>query len=411
MDGELLTRGETEALPLFPFERPALSPPTELAGFQQEGPLRLVRLWDGNRAWVVTRYEDVRTLLADNRFSAVPTTPGFPNISEGRASLVYGEDPHFIRMDPPDHTRMRRMLTSEFTLQRVQDMRPMIESILNTLIDGLLAGPQPADIVTRLALPLPSSAMSQLLGVPYEDHDFFEECGARKTDLSLPPGEAIRAGKQLREYIRGLIATKNAEPEPPDDVIGRLIASQIRPGLLSEHEALAMLELILVAGHETTAHSIGLGLVLLLQDRTLFEALVETDDREFVRRNVEEVLRYTSVVQYMCGRIATADVEHDGHLIRKGDGILPMVNQANRDPSRFADPDRFDPSRESKPHVAFGFGVHQCLGQALARLELECVFSMLPKRIPTLRLAVPVSELQFRGMAITYGAEHVPVAW
>lgn len=402
----------TQAPPRFPMKREPLSPPAEFRDFQQQPGLVPVQMWNGKRAWLATRYEDVRSLLADNRFSANPATEGFPTISEGRASLVYSEEPSFIRMDPPDHSHLRRMLTSEFTLNRVAAMRVKTEFLVEKLIDEMLAGPKPVDFVKAFSLALPATIMSGILGVPTEDQPFFEDCGNRITDFSLPAGESLRAAEQFRAYIYTMIENKTASLDEHDDLISRLIRNYVQPGELSVDEAVRTVQLLILAGTETTAHSISLSTILLLRDRESFDALRDNEDPVFTRAAVEEMLRYTSVVQYMCARVALEDVDYKGHLIRKGEGILPMLPQANRDPSRFSDAEKLNIFRKEKvPHVAFGFGVHQCLGQALARLEMEVAFDRLPKRIPTLRLAGELSDVTFKGDSITHGVHDMMVTW
>jgi len=400
-------------LPYFPFARPPLDPPPEFSKFQQEARLAPVRLWNGERAWLVTRFDDVRELLADSRFSAIPSSPGFPNVSEGRSRLVHSETPSLIRMDDPDHARFRRMVTREFTINRITALRPIVEAEVEALIDKLLAGPNPGDFHSVFSLQLPAVVIAKMLGVPLSDNDFFAEQAAKKVDNSLPPEEVVEAGRKLRAYIVDLLHEKMRGPEQYDDIVGRLILDHMQPGHLSFEEAIPMIELLIIAGHETTANSLSLGLLSLLQHREAFAVLRADPNDDIVRRAVEEMLRFHSVVQLMCGRVAREDVPFAGKLIRKGEGILPMLNQADRDPGRFPNPDLFDILRPTMtPHVAFGFGVHQCLGQPLARLEMNAAFSRIAARLPTLELAVPVSEIPFKNeFSINHGVNALPVRW
>ena len=396
-----------EAIPNFPFERQPLSPPSVFDEIRSEGPFKKVRLWDGSTTWIVLRQNEFRSILADNRFSTNPQRPGYPNVSEARQSLMKNEKQTFIRLDPPDHTVLRRMLSKEFTQSKIDSYGPMIEQTVENLIDRLLAKGAPADFYHDFALPMPSIVISHILGAPYEDHEFFERRAADKLAFQADKDAPLQAAAELRDYMDRLIAEK--EKRPGDDLLTRLIVEQIRPGHLDREEAVRMAEQLLIAGHETTANMIALGTLSLLLDRQQFDYLRE--DPTLAARATEEMLRFHSIVQFGLSRVATEDVEVSGHLIRAGEGVLSLINAANWDEEAHPDPKTFDIRKKRTMHVAFGFGIHQCLGQPLARLEMKAVFDKITQRIPTLDLAIPASELEFKRKALVYGVETLPVTW
>ncbi|MGF6754311.1 cytochrome P450 [Paraburkholderia sp. GAS42] len=396
--------------PAFPMGRCPFAPPPEYAEIRKKEGLSKVTMPDGSLAWIATRYGDVRAILGDNRFSTVPSTPGYPFIAPARAALLMNEKPPtIIRMDAPEHTRYRRMLTKEFMVHHIEAMRGELQQTVDTLLDELVEKGPPADLFEDFALAVPTTVISRILGVPYEDRDFFQERSKAKLDLTADPEVPIRAGAEMREYLDRLITEKLKRPGNRDDLISRLVTSQVVPGHMTREEALATIELLLMGGHETTANMIALGTLSLLTHPDQKDALVA--DPSLVRNAVEEMLRYHTIVHYNGPRVALEDVEVNGTLIRKGEGVLALITAANRDPDSFEDPDKFDIRREALHHVAFSYGVHQCLGQPLARAELQIVFSTLFQRLPNLRLTVPVDEIKFRYDAFVYGVDALPVVW
>lgn len=398
---------EASAKPSFPFERAPLAPPAEFESIRREEPLKQIRLWNGASAWIVTRQEDFRNILADNRFSVNPLRPGYPNVSEARAQLMLNEEPTLARLDPPEHTGLRRMLAKEFTPARMTALRASIQQTVEQLVADMIDRGPPADFYRDFALPIPSIVISQMLGVPYSEHELFEEWAAKKLAFNAPPEVPLAASVEMRDYMDRLIAKK--ERDPGDDLVTRLLHDQIQPGHLSREEAVRLCEFLLVAGHETTANMIALGTLSLLLDRDQYECLKA--DPSLSGRAIEEMLRFHSIVQYGLSRVATADVEINGCLIREGDGVISLINAANWDPAAHPDPDRFDIRKKRTMHVAFGFGVHQCLGQPLARLEMDVVFATLPNLMPTLELAVAPQDVAFKQDALVYGVERLPVTW
>ena len=400
----------TASAPAFPMRRCPFSPPPEYAEIRKNEGLSRVTMPDGSLAWIATRYDDVRAILGDSRFSTVPSTPGYPFIAPARAALLKNEfPPTIIRMDSPQHTKYRRMLSKEFMVHHIEAMRPELQQTVNTLLDEFIAKGSPADLFEDFALTVPTTVISRMLGVPYEDRDFFQERSKAKLDLTADPEVPIRAGAEMREYLDRLITEKMVHPGTRSDLISRLVMSQVVPGHMTREEALATIELLLMGGHETTANMIALGTLSLLTNPDQKDALVA--DPSLVRNTVEEMLRFHTIVHYNGPRVALEDVEVGGTLIKKGEGVLALITAANRDPKAFAEPDKFDIHRPALHHVAFSYGVHQCLGQPLARAELQIVFSTLFQRLPTLRLAVPVEEIKFRYDAFVYGVDTLPVEW
>ncbi|MFE6690517.1 cytochrome P450 [Streptomyces sp. NPDC057743] len=369
------------------------------------GALHRVTLYNGRQAWVVTKHEAARQLLADPRLSSNRTHASFPATSP-RIEAIRESRQAFIGMDPPEHGPKRRMTISEFTVKRIKAMRPEVEEIVHGFLDEMLASGSPADLVSQFALPVPSMVICRLLGVPYADHDFFQDASRR-----LVQGESAQAAAaardDLRRYFDGLITTFQAEPGP--GLIGSLVAEQLAKGEIDREELASTAMLLLIAGHETTASMTSLSVITLLEHPDQYAAL--RNDRSLVPGAVEELLRYLAIADIAGGRVALADIEIDGQTIKAGDGVIVTNSIANRDASVYADPDTLDVRRSARHHLSFGFGVHQCLGQNLARLELEVILTALLDRVPTLQLAVPVEELTLRPGTTIQGVNELPVTW
>jgi cytochrome P450 len=398
----------TAQIPEFPMTRAAgcpFDPPPAARALQDETPLARVRLWDGSTPWLVTRYAEQRALLADPRVSADIARPGYPSpapLPKGGTGIS------FILMDNPEHARLRRMVTAPFTIRRVAAMRPAVQKIVDDLIDGLLAGPKPVDLVEAFALPMPSLVICALLGVPYADHDFFQEHSKLLIRRDAKPEERAAGAQALSGYLDRVMG--ETLERPGDDLLSGL-ATRVRAGELSRAEAAQMGVLLLIAGHETTANMIALGTLALLEHPGQLALLRGGDDPALVASAVEELLRYLNITHNGRRRVALEDIEIDGRVIRAGEGLIMANDIANRDPAVFPDGDRLDLTRDAHRHVAFGFGVHQCLGQPLARLELQVVYSTLYRRIPTLALATGVERIPFKHDGSVYGVYELPVTW
>jgi cytochrome P450 len=394
----------TEPFP-FPRECP-YDPPPRLARLQRDAPITRVRIWDGSHPWLLTCYDDVRAVLADRRFSVDPTRPGYPARGPAGQARRRGTG-SFISMDAPEHTRLRRMLIQEFTLRRIAALRPAVERTVTELLDRLTAGTEPADLVRTFALPLASTVIAELLGVPYEDHEFFEERARVMVDNSAS-GEANRAATaDLARYLGAQLQRRRTDPA--DDLLGRLSAQQVEPGHLDRAGAVSMAVLLLVAGHETTANQIALSVAFLLRNPRHAEVFRRADGPPATA--VDELLRLLTITHTGRRRVATADVPIRGVTIRAGDGVIAAADIANRDPGRFPGPDHVDLDRTPNHHLAFGHGEHLCLGHHLARLELDVALTAVFRRLPELRLAAPEEELPFRHAHPIYGIDHLPVAW
>ena len=408
---QTLTDFPVDAVPAFPMPRAAgcpFDPPPGMTALRSARPVSTVRMWDGRNAWLITDYEHARALLADPRVSSDTTQPNYPFSSPGLMARRK-QSRTFINMDNPEHQQLRRMVTSSFSIRRVEQMRPRIQAIVDGLIDDMLSGPNPCDLVQALALPVPSLIICELLGVPYEDREFFHHNTKTLVSRTATPDEAMAAQQALLDYLGGLITTKKTQPG--DDVLTRL-SRRVENGELSQREAADMASLLLVAGHETTANMIALGTAALLQHpEQLAELQKDEPDPATVAASVEELLRYLTIVHNGRSRVALADITVGDVTIAAGDPLIIASDTANRDATAFADPDRLDIHRDARRHVAFGYGVHQCLGQPLARVELQVVYATLYRRIPTLRLATDLEQLPFKHESAVYGLHELPVAW
>ncbi|MET9343203.1 cytochrome P450 [Nonomuraea sp. NPDC003804] len=369
-------------------------PPTGMA----DEALGKVRLATGDDVWLVARHHLVRQVLADTRFSS-ELDGGLRGVP---LHAVRPEPGMFIQMDPPEHTRLRRMLTGRFTVQRMNRLRPQIEQIVADQLDVLEQQPRPADLVANFALPIPSLVICELLGVPYEDRQEFQHAAALLVDLTGSPEELEAGMLRLGEYLLELIARKRAEPG--EGLIDELLDSGLR-----DEELVGIAVVSLIAGHETTANMLGLGTLALLQHPEQL-ALVRQSP-ETARTAVDELLRYLSIIDTVMLRRASIDLELDGQVIPEGDFVSCSLASANRDPALLERPGELDVTRPKTPHVAFGFGPHQCLGQNLARLEMEIAYPALFRRLPKLRLAVPLSEVPFKKDVAVYGVHRLEVEW
>ncbi|MFI6791361.1 cytochrome P450 [Nonomuraea sp. NPDC050383] len=383
------------------------APPEQHLRFLREESVAKVELPGGSSAWIATRYQDIRTVLSDPRFSADRRHPNAPRLN---GETEAGQSPlpkMMLEMDPPEHGPARRAVVGEFTVRRMAALRPRIQQIVDEHLDAMLAGPRPADLVQALALPVPSLVICELLGVPYEEHEFFQTHSAQLLDRTITAQERQHAALELAVYLDKLIRVK--EENPTDDLLSRQVVKQRESGQVDHGALLSLAFLLLIAGHETTANMISLGTYMLLRHPDALAALRE--DPAKTPGAVEELLRHFTIAEFAIMRIAVEDVELGGTVIPAGEGVLTLANAGNRDPEVFADPDAFDIERDARSHLAFGYGPHQCLGQNLARVELEIVFNTLFRRVPGLRLAVPAEQLSFKDEATVYGMHELPVTW
>lgn len=390
----------------FPQARPAGCPmdlAPQYGRWQEEQGLVRVRPPVGDPVWLVTRHEDVRRVLADVRFSSDMTAAGYPKLFVPPLILPGA----FIALDPPEHTRLRAMLTGEFTTRRMQALRPKVQAIVDGALEELLAGPAPADLVTAFARPVAAVVICELLGVPAADQRLFLGWTETLHRRDVPPAAHQEANEALFGYMDALVARKSAEPT--DDLIGRLVVERVRTGELSHGELVAFALLLLAGGLDTSANVIGLSTLSLLLDRPQWTALAA--EPALLDGAVEEMLRFHTITQWGIGRAATTDLEVGGTTVRAGEGVILLLPAANRDPSVFAEPDRFDVRREARGHLTLGHGVHHCIGQGLARLELQVAMGTLVRRLPELALAVPQADVGFQDDMFVYGVHGLPVTW
>lgn len=388
----------------FPLPRTDPMAPPPAYSILREGPPRQVRLAHGSTPWLLTRYADVQAALVDPRLSADSRNPGLPQV----VPLPPGPSRvSFLRMDDPEHGKLRRMLTPEFSLRRIQALRLGIERTVNELVDGMLRQGPPVDLIDVLALPLPSLVICELLGVPYEDHEFFQAKSKVIASAADSPESVVEAYAQMSIYLDGLVTTK--EQDPGDDLLGRAVRDYVATGELAHEELVAMTRLLLIAGHDTTANMLGLAVLTLLRTPDQMELLRAGPKR--LPAAVDELMRFLSISQAGMVRVVTGDVEIGGQQLLTGDGVLFALPAANHDEQAFADAGRFDIGRDAHRHLGFGFGAHQCLGRSLAKLELEVALGTVLRRLPDLRLAVDLDELRFRQDSFVYGVEKLPVRW
>jgi cytochrome P450 len=386
-------------------QRDEFDPVPEVAALRETEGVRRVDTTFGP-AWMVTRFADIREVLGDAaRFSTarrlVFRPAGAPELSaEEIAELRAG---NLLAFDPPEHTRLRKMLTPEFTLRRMRRLEPRIREIVDEHLDAMERTGPPADLVADFALPVPSLVICELLGVPYSDREGFQARTGRLLDLSLPMDERMEVQRETRDYMAELVARTQADPG--EELLGMLVREH--GDEVSTDELIGIAGLLLIAGHETTSNMLGLGTLALLRHPDQL-ALVR-DDAAVVGPAVEELLRWLSIVHSGTTKTTTTEVEIAGQVIPEGETILCALPAGNRDPGLVEDPDRLDVRRGAIGHVAFGHGVHHCLGAPLARMEMQIAFPALLRRFPD--LAPASDEARFRSFHVVYGMETLPVTW
>jgi cytochrome P450 len=361
---------------------------------------------EGGRAWFITRYEDVRAALSDPRFAKDwakhMTRDDWTPDTESGGFL----NRHMLNLDPPDHTRLRRLVVKAFTPRRVAELRPRIAEITDGLLDAMAgSGDETVDLLEEFAFPLPVIVICELLGIPAEDRDSFRAWSSTILSSAETPEAFHAAGAAMYEYFVRLLAAKREAPA--DDLVSALIAARDEGDSLSEAELHAMLFLLLVAGHETTVNLIANGTLALLQHPAELERL--RSDMSLLPLAVEELLRYANPLNHATERFTLEPVEIGGVTIPAREWVVLVTSSANRDPERFAEASALDVGRDAGGHVAFGHGIHYCLGAPLARLEGEIAIGGLLTRFPGLTLAAPESSLRWRPSSLIHGLESLPV--
>jgi len=383
------------------FARDVLDPISELTARRESEPVSVLELPFGIKAYLVTGYEAAKEVLGD----ATTFSNAFGNLGESDE-----QDPGGLGMtDPPYHTKLRRLLTPEFTVRRLRRLQPRIDAIVAEQLDAIEAAGPPADLVHLFALPIPSLVICELLGVPYSDRDDFQALSTARFDLAGEESPLDTIGTSL-DYLQTLVLRERANPG--EGLLGMLIREH--GDELTDRELAGIADGILTGGHETTASSLSLGVLALLQSPEYFAQLGGADS-DAVHRAVEELLRYLTVVQVAFPRFARTEIQIGGVTVPAGQMVLVSLSAADRDAILVAEGhpsmDDFDPTRPASSHLAFGYGIHRCVGAELARMELRAAFPALARRFPTLRLAVPTADLAFRNSSIVYSVPTLPVAW
>ena len=394
----------TSDLPVIPMQRAPqcpLAPPAEFESWRQEPGLRKA-MWNGQPVWSISRYQDIRAALVDPRLSA-ETLPDLVGPSSDENTPVI-----FARTDDPEHHRLRRMMTSQFTFRRTDAMRPQIQELVDHYLGKMIDAGPPADIVRDFALPVPSLVIALLLGVPPEDLELFQHNSTAGLDVNSTDEQRVQGFAEMYVYIQELVARKAREPG--DDLISRLITDYVATGQLDNDTVAVNGVVMMLAGHETTANMISLGTVALLDHPEVYALLGQTDDTTVIARAVEELMRYLTIVHAQVDRVALEDLTIGGQLIRAGEKVLMNLPAGNWDTEFADDPEKLNIERNVRGHLAFGHGTHQCIGANLARVEMQVAFATLARRLPDLRLAVPAEELRFKEADI-YGMKELPVTW
>jgi cytochrome P450 len=388
---------ESDEFPLVQFMRERFDPAEELLRIQAEHPVYPMEIPGGQTVYLVTRWNDVRSVLGDHE--------RFSNDFAGVIGLGSNqEDPGGLGFrDPPEHTRLRKFLTPEFTVRRLRRLEPRIEALVGEVLDKIEAKGPPADLMEDFALPIPSLVISELLGVPYEEQADFVKVSTDRFDFTAGPEASLQAINDAMTYLTDLVARERRNPG--DGLLGQLLRDH--GDELDDRTLASMADGMLTGGHDTSTSMLALGTLWLLENPDQAAKVREVDG--YIDDVVEELLRYMTVVQVAFPRFARDDLELHGHQIKKGEMVLCSLAAANRDPSLGDDMDQVKPGRQTAgSHLAFGHGIHRCIGAPLAQMELRIAYPMLLRRFPGLRLA---GEVPWRKLAIVYGVEKLPVAW
>ncbi|WP_410606955.1 cytochrome P450 [Amycolatopsis sp. lyj-109] len=378
-------------------------PPAIFDALREDRPLAKMVYPDGHVGWIVSSYELVREVLSDLRFSHSCEVGHFPVTHQGQVIPTHPLIPGmFIHMDPPEHTRYRKLLTGEFTVRRTSRLIPRVEAVAAEQIEVMRAKGDTADIVVDFAKPLVLRMLGELVGLPYEERDRYVPAVTLLHDAEADPAEAAAAYEVAGKFFDEVIERRRHQPQ--DDLISSLVTED-----LTQEELRNIVTLLLFAGYETTEGALATGVFALLHHTDQLAKL--RAEPEKLDAAIEELLRYLTVNQYHTYRTALEDIKLEGELIKKGDTVTVSLPAANRDPAKFGCPAELDIERDTSGHVAFGFGIHQCLGQNLARIELRAGFTALLRAFPGLRLAIPADEVPLRLKGSVFSVKKLPVSW
>lgn len=399
-----MTSLELTPLPELPMQRPAgrpFDPPAELANIRDEQPLRRMRFSDAHIGWLATGHAEVRAVLGDQRFSSRYELLHLPYAMAGMSELTSAAPGDLSGVDSPQHTRYRRLLAGKFTVRRMRQLTERIEQITVDMLDAMERHGPPVDLVTAYAQPVPAQVICEMLGVPLADRDRFQSHAVMMSSLDATEQQLTTAWVEITEYIGELVRAKRSEPT--DDLLSDMTDSD-----LTEDELAGLGAFLLGAGLMTTANMIALGFFALTEHPDQLEAW--RADPGMTDQAIEELMRYLTITPIGV-RAALEDVEIDGHVIKAGENVALAIHAANRDPLRFPDPDTLDLRRNAHGQLGFSFGIHQCLGQHLARSEMRVALPALLTRFPTMRLAVAADEVPMRNDCDIYGVYRLPVEW
>jgi cytochrome P450 len=402
------------------------------AAMREKGPVASVTLPTGEPIWFVTRYaEAVAFLKDDERFANDPSSAlteeeyaqlfqqATEHLSVEQQQMAAQTDEilrrNLLAVDPPDHSRLRRLVAIPFTPKYIEGLRPRVQAIADTLLDAVQArtdetGRREMELISDFAYPLPLTVISEMLGIPLADRDAFREWS--QAAVSFTPADRANPAVTAKliefiAYLRRLVADKRSNPG--DDLLSGLVLAEAEGDKLSENELLSMIFLLIVAGHETTVNLIGNGMLALFEHPEQRARLQE--DPNLLKAAIEEMLRYYGPVEMSLTRWVRQDTEFGGQRLRRGEQILALLASANHDGEQFPNPDVFDISREPNRHAAFGTGIHSCLGATLARLEGQIAFATLLSRMPDLALAIPRAEVRWRDATFLRGLTQLPVTF
>jgi cytochrome P450 len=384
---------------LMPLKRDGLDPVPELGEMRDRAPVTKLNIPFGVNVWLVTGYEESRAVLSN----AKGYSNDFANLVGEHGASASHSPGGLGFADPPEHTRLRKLLTPEFTMRRLSRLTPGIKAIIDQQLDAMAAVDGPVDLVEYFALPIPSLVICELLGVPYDDRDDFQRLAMARFDLFGGATASLGAISESLAYLTEVVKKQRAEPG--DGLLGMIIKEHGDD--VSDQELAGLADGVLTGGFETTASMLALGALVLLQDKDAFK-LVHDDDAA-IHGFVEEVLRHLTVVQVAFPRFAREDIEVAGAQIAKGDAVIVSLSAANRDQALGTNLEQVDPHRAPTSHLAFGYGVHRCIGAELARMELRAAYPSLLRRFPNMRLATPAEALNFRKVSIVYGMDALPV--
>jgi len=395
-------------LPPLHMRRVAFDPTPALSEIRETDGVRTMVNSFGMTVYLVTRHDDIKEVLSDHERFSNGRPPGFvlpgaPEIPE--EEVASARSGNLLSLDPPEHQRLRRMLTAEFTIRRMKLLEPRIAEIVDAQLDAMETAGPPVDLVASFALTIPSLVICELLGVPYEDREDFQQRSARQLDLSIPIPERLELQRQSRAYMRSLV--ERSRQQPGEDILGMLVREH--GDELTDDELIGIASLLLLAGHETTSNMLGLGTLALLQHPDQLAAV--RDNPDAVGPAVEELLRWLSIVHTAIPRITTTAVEVAGVPIPAGELVFVSLPSGNRDPDFIGSPEVLDIGRGAPGHLAFGHGVHHCLGAPLARMEMRIAFPALLRRFPSLALAEDFADVPFRSFHFIYGLKSLEVTW